>query len=228
MQKSFDILERKYINENNQLMIAELNVNRGFDLFWQGNINDAKQKFKDAINIFERVRIHELSYALNNYANCQMMQGDFDNAISSLRRAIMFNKSKYTDIVLKTHLMVCYAISGNKNYLRLFGELEQFIIDNRNSKLDISVYLKVIYSLGFIQEVCGNECEEKLSKCSVNYTTCAIGLLNNYDHDTLPYIWFKDWNQNVEKDIAQKLNHDDYMNFFNYRFEPWLLTITHD
>lgn len=138
VQNNFKILEDKFKREDNQLMLSELYVNKGFDLFWQGKISKAKSYFKKSIKYFEILRIHELSYALNNFANCQMMESDFEGAISSLKRALMFNCSKYTEIVIKTHLMVCYAIVGNPNCKNIYKDLEMFIQENEDNKLDIS------------------------------------------------------------------------------------------
>ncbi|MBO5494504.1 MAG: tetratricopeptide repeat protein [Eubacterium sp.] len=228
VQTNFDILEKIYLKNNNQLMLAELDVNRGFDFFWQGSIENAKEKFKSSIEVFERLRIHEMSYALNNYANCLMMEGDFEGAITCIRRALMFNESDYTEKTLKTHLMVCYAIINNPNYIRLFGELEQYIIENKQNRLDISLYLKITYALGFVQEIAGNENNNNaLFKNSNDYTSESIQIANIYDPTTLPYLWFKDWRNDVEKDIRKRID-ERYQDFYNYRFEPWLLTITHD
>lgn len=56
----------------------------------------------------------------------------------------------------------------------------------------------------------------------------AINIANEYDQNTLPYLWFKDWKQEIEDDIEHSLIGDDYSSFKNIRFDPWLLTITHD
>lgn len=227
VQQNFNVLQKKLLNEDNQLMLAELSVNRGFDLFWQGKISKAKNEFKKSIKSFEFLRIHELSYALNNFANCQMIENDFDGAILSLKRAIMFNSSKYTEIVLKTHLMVCYAITQNPNYINLYNELEAFIKENEYKKLDISVYLKVLYSLGFVQELCAYDKKTEIS-FDVNYCENALKIANAYDSSTLPYLWFKNWKDEIEADIEKRINKEKYPFFYDYRFEPWLLTITHD
>lgn len=227
VQDNFDILENIYTRNENQLMLAELDVNRGFDFFWQGEITKAKNCFKSSIEVFERIRIHEISYALNNYANCLMMEGDFEGAISCIRRALMFNKSDYTEKTLKTHLMVCYALTNNTNYIRLFAELEKFIINNKHSKLDISLYLKITYALGFVQEFSNDFSNPVLNGNNKDYVSEALKIADSYDSETLPYVWFKDWRKDIEQDIKHRIS-DDYQDFYNYRFEPWLLTITHD
>ena len=224
VQKDFDILEAYYKRTNNQLMISELTVNRGFDLFWQGKISEAKSQFKESIKSLESVQIHEISYALNNYANCLMMEGNFEEAISSLKRAEIFNASQYTDIVLKTHLMVCYIIEDDPQYLELYKYLEDFLIQNENLDMDISIYLKVYYSLGFVQHFKNGPAKN----FKPDYTKKAIELAETSDSTVLPYIWFKNWKNEVEEDICRRVNRNQYSAYFNYRFEPWLLTITHD
>lgn len=227
VQQNLEILEKKFQKEDNQLMLSELYVNKGFDLFWQGKIAMARCEFKKSIKSFEILRIHELSYALNNFANCQMIEGDFEGAISSLKRALMFNSSKYTEIVIKTHLMVCYAIKRNSNYKNLYKDLETFIKENEHKKLDISVYLKVLYSLGFVQDCCGNDPVPEIS-FDENYCEKAINIARSYDQTTLPYLWFKNWKESIENDVKKRISTEQYPVFHNYRFEPWLLTITHD
>lgn len=227
VQEKFNILEEIYKTENNQIMLAELSVNRGFDLFWQGKISEAKDQFKNSMATFERLRIHELSYVLNNYANCLMMEGLFEDAIDELRRGLMFNESPYTEIVLKTHLMICYAIMANPDYIKIFHELELYLQNNLTQKLDISIYLKVTYALGFVQELCGNDNQPDLFMTEKDYCQKAVTLAKAYDPQTLPYIWFKDWDNNVEKDIIKRVD-SKYDDFYIFRFEPWLVTITHD
>ena len=108
----------------------------------------------------------------------------------------------------------------------MFSELKQYIKDNEDNEdnnIDISILLKVKYALGFIQEFCNKEITE-----SENFCEEAINEANRYEPTTLPFLWLKDWREDVEIDILQKLDKNEYLEFYNYRFEPWLLTITHD
>ena len=229
VQKCFSILESEY--EHNSIMLAELYVNKGFDLFWQGNIEDAENEFKKSIALFENIRLHELSYVLNNYANCLMMKGDIQNAIASLRRGLIFNRSPYTEITLKTNLLVCYMLIGNNRTYELFSELENYLISSEDKELDISIYLKVMYALGFVQRTTAIQNDEitKLlfSHCK-SYIDLAMNTANEYKADSLPYLWFDNWRDDIETDIIERVDCNKYDYFYTYRFEPWLLTITHD
>lgn len=227
VQRCFSNLEKKYAKDKNTIMLTELQVNRGFDLFWQGNISEAEIIFKNCIPNFESARTHELSYVLNNYANCLMMKGDIENAILTLRRAILFNRSQYAEITVKTNLMVCYALNRDDKLLAIFQELEKYIIENEDSNLDISILLKLTYALGIVQELDLKETGLLYLNCK-SYCQKAILMSNSYDKKTLPYIWFKDWMEEVEQDILCRVDNDKYSYFYTYRFEPWLLTITHD
>ena len=229
VQKCFSILESEY--EHNSIMLAELYVNKGFDLFWQGNIEDAENEFKKSITHFENIRLHELSYVLNNYANCLMMKGDIQNAIASLRRGLIFNRSPYTEITLKTNLLVCYMLINNNRTYELFDELEHYLIDNKDSELDISIYLKVMYALGFVQRttpIQNDEIRKTLYSHCESYIDLAMNTANEYKADTLPYLWFDNWRDDIESDIKKRVDRNKYDYFYTYRFEPWLLTITHD
>ncbi len=223
VQQNFAILEKKYKKSENYLMLGELLTNKGFDLFWQGKIQKAMDAFSESIKILELLRIHETSYTLNNYANCLMMLGDYETAIKNLNSALVFNESSYAKVTIKTNLMVCYALIEDLSYEKLFSELKQYIKDNEDNNIDISILLKVKYALGFIQEFCNKEITE-----SENFCEEAINEANRYEPTTLPFLWLKDWREDVEIDILQKLDKNEYPEFYNYRFEPWLLTITHD
>lgn len=225
VQKCFDYLENYYKSTDNQMMLAELEVNRGFDLFWQGKIEEAKKCFAKSLPVLKATKPHELSYALNNYANCLMMKGEFEAAVQVLQKAIIFNESLYASIVLKTHLMICYVILEQPKFKELYYEIKQYIISQEKESLDISIYLKVYYNLGVVQEI---EKIEENSTEEINFIQKAIQTANQYPNDTLPYIWFQNWKEDVETDIKHRINIEKYYPFFSYRFEPWLLTITHD
>lgn len=227
VQNSFDLLIKEYEQTKNQVMLAETLTNKGFDLFWQGKSDDAIKEFNDSINLLETLRIHEISYPLNNLANCYMIKGDYKNAINSLKKALYFNESEYADITLKNNLMVCYAIIDDPFYEKYFFELEEYLEQNKNTEIDISIILKLKYSLGLVQDFFSDQNESLKNKCD-NYTAVAINIANEYDQNTLPYLWFKDWKQEIEEDIEHRLIGDEYISFKNFRFDPWLLTITHD
>lgn len=225
VQKNFEILEKKFRKNEDFLMLGELLTNKGFDLFWQGRIQEAMDTFNESNKILEKLRIHETSYTLNNYANCLMMLGDYKKAIDKLISALLLNESSYAKITIKTNLMVCYAIVEDQSYKKLFKELKQYLIENQSKNIDISISLKVKYALGFVQEYLNisedlkkheNFCEEAKKEASL------------YDPETLPYLWFKDWKVDVETDISKRLDKEKFTEFYDLRFEPWLLTITHD
>lgn len=226
VQKSFDILIKQYEDTHNQIMLAETLTNKGFDLFWQGKIDDAEIEFNESIVLLESLRIHEISYTLNNLANCFMMKGDYENAINTLKKALYFNESKYVDITVKNNLMICYAIIDDSLYEKYFFELEKYLEQNKDAELDISILLKVKYSLGFVQDYYSNQ--NTALNNNGNYTDEAISIANAYEQNTLPYLWFKDWKDEIDEDIERRLVGNYYNDFKNYRFEPWLLTITHD
>ncbi len=219
VQNDLDDLIKKY-HMTSTVLEGECYTNKGFDLFWQGKINEAITSFKNSLIILENVRIHEISYVLNNLANCHMMQGDFESAIADLHRASAFNQSQYVDIVIKTNLMVCYAIKNNSLYKKLFKEL--LTIYALDEPLDISILLKVTYALEFVYEINGFGFE------FIKNLTSSIAIANDYEKDVLPYLWLKNWNDDVENDIRKRLNNQNCDMFFSYRFDPWLVTITHD
>lgn len=225
VQNNFKILEKQYRKNNDFLMLGELLTNKGFDLFWQGKIQEASNIFSESITILETLRIHETSYILNNYANCLMMTGNYKQAINNLNSALLFNESNYAKITIKTNLMVCYAITEDMSYDRLFQELVQYLKENEGKDVDISISLKVKYALGFVQEYLN--LNNGISN-SRNFQEEAKNEADMYDSKTLPYLWFKNWKNTVEVDISKRLDENVFSEFYRLRFEPWLLTITHD
>ncbi len=219
VQNDFKELIEKY-HQTNLVLEGECYTNKGFDLFWQGKIEAAKESLLKGLEILENVRIHEISYVLNNLANCYMIEGDFDSAIANLRRASAFNQSPYVDIVIKTNLMVCYAIKNHKSYQKLFKELVK-VFDTKEP-IDISIVLKVTYALEFVCEV------TEYGAAIIDGCPKAIDLANDYEKTVLPYLWFQNWRDDVEADVCHRLPKQQYNIFHSYRFEPWLVTITHD
>ncbi len=208
------------VKTDNQYLLAILYTNKGFHEFWRGNIELAKKNFQESQNKLSLLRIHEISYPLNNLGVCYMMEGEIDNAINCFQLGLLWNQSKYVEITLKTLLMTCYAIKENDSCFLLMEELQRLLYNSFIT--DISIHLKVTFSIGFVHKRYGDigqydEYKEKAFKIALKYPST-----------TLPFIWFENYDVNIEKYISTHIEKEKYRFFHSARFEPWLVTLNHD
>lgn len=196
-----------------------IKTNSGFDLFWQGRIEEAMLLFVEAIHNFKSCRPHEMAYPLNNLANCYMMSGRFEEAIKTFERALLWNQSNYLYFTLNTGYMVCLAMMGNDDRPFYIADMLLKRIKEVDS-LDTSIDLNVHYNIEFVYRISNRPVpfEEEY----------AQKVAKRQDPTDLPYLWFDKFDEDIESDIRQRLSRSNASFFFDYRFEPWLVTLTHD
>lgn len=205
---------------DNQYLLAIFYVNNGFHEFWQGNIACAKENFQIAQDRLSSIRIHEISYPLNNLGVCYLMEGKVDDAINCFQMGLIWNKSKYVEITLKTWLMVCYALTENDNCFVRIEELKGFLNDSNIT--DISIHIKVNSLIGFAYKCFGDM--EQYDE----YRKKALHAIKAHSKENLPYIWLENYDKDIENYITAHVNKQQYPFFYEKRFEPWLVTLIHD
>lgn len=217
-----DLLRAEKIarHTDNQYLLAISYTNKGFHEFWRGNIDLAQVAFQESQERISSIRMHEISYPLNNLGVCYMMEGRIDNAINCFQLGLLWNQSKYVEITLKTLLMTCYAIQKNDNCFSLMEYLIELLADPKIN--DISIHIKVNYLIGFVYKCYGDL--ENFDE----YRSNAISIASSQPQRTLPYIWFEDYNDDIEAYIHGHVDIDKYKFFYSTRFEPWLVTLNHD
>lgn len=208
------------LSTDNQYLLGQLYTNTGFHEFWRGNISLAKDYFKKSQDILSSICIHESAYALNNLGACYMMEGELENAMKCFQMGLLWAQSKYVEITLKSQLMACYAIYKNDSCFIFMDELAQVLCDPKIT--DISIRIKVNYSIGFVHKCYGNL--EKFDE----YGKRVTDILLSESKDSWPYIWFENYDPDIEKSIGQYVNGGKYPFFYKTRFEPWLVTLSHD
>lgn len=208
---------------NDQYELGAIYTNQGFDLFWQGKIDEALNIFQKAYDVLINVVEYEVSYPLNNMANCYIMKGDYDNAIHYLKAALYWNKSAYVKITLKILLTYCLAVS-DKNFDVNSDENFKYILENLDSSAfsDISIKIKVNYLIGCIYEVTNQSIYAK------TYKEKAFKFADNHNPQYLPYIWMLDYNNEIASDIKKRIPRDRFCSFYENSFDPWLVTLSHD
>ncbi len=219
-EKDLKKAEKIALNTNSQYLLATLCTNKGFHEFWQGNIGLAKQNFKESQNRLTSIRMHETAYPLNNLSVCYMMEGKIEEAIKCLQMGLLLNRSKYVEITLKTLLMSCYAIQKNDSCFSLMEELIDLLNDTQIT--DISIHIKIIYSVGFLYKCYGDIGQYD------KYREKAINISSKYPSNALPFIWFENYNADIENYICKNVDAEKYSFFHDFRFEPWLVTLNHD
>lgn len=218
-QQDLNLAEQIAIQQNNQLELGYIYTNRGFDFFWQLEIDKAIDCFEEAIKKLRVLKIHEIAYALNNLANCYMILGNYSEALSALQNAVLWNESYYVDLTIKNNLMVCYALmEQTQPCMQIIFDLEKKI---NTVPDDISLPLKISYNLGVAYEHMGNPDK------AVFYKNRAFSIADQSKDMFLPYTWMKDYDINIEKDILKRVK-PGQENFLKNRFEPFLVTISHD
>lgn len=217
-----DLIEAEKIAtaSKNQYLLAMLYINRGFHEFWRGNISLAKEEFQKSQNSLSSVRIHEISYPLNNLGVCYMMEGEINSAINCFQLGLLWNQSKYVEITLKTLLMSCYAIQKKESCFSLMDELLD-VLNNKNIT-DISIHLKVNFLIGFVYKCYGD-----LSQYD-KYREKSIKLALKYSSKSLPFIWIENYSTKIENYIKMNVDINSFSFFYQMRFEPWLVTLNHD
>ena len=88
--------------------------------------------------------------------------------------------------------------------------------------LDISIQIKCNYLISCIYEI------RNQSILAKEYKRIAFELASKHNPDYLPYIWMRDYNENITADIKKRIPIDRFPNFYNYSFDPWLVTLSHD
>lgn len=213
-------VEKIAISTNNQYLLAILYTNKGFHEFWQGKIEVAKEDFKFSKEKLASIRMHEMAYPLNNLGVCYLMEGKIDTALTCFQTGLLWNQSRYVDITLKTMLMVCYAIKKNDFCFALIEELKNVL--NTPNITDISIHLKVTYSIGFVYKCYGDM--ENYDRYIQKSFKIALKSSNN----ALPYIWFEKYDKKIQQYIDDNIDSNKYASFYQLRFEPWLVTLNHD
>lgn len=209
--------EKIALLHDDQFLLGIIYFNMGFDDFWEGNFSKSKDEYKKSYNILNRIRQHESAYVLNNFASHLMIENKIDEAIKLLYKALLWAQTDYSQIVIKTQLMVCYSILLDEYCLVLADEIRKQI--NSTSLDDISAYIKFTYNLGFAYKKMRKK--EESNQCFYN----AISEANKIDHQNLPHTWIKEINEGVE--IWLKTHLSEHSEYLKERFDPWLLTLNH-
>lgn len=94
---------------------ASLEVALGLQYLREGKIKDAEHIYSEALERLYIIRPHEQSYVYNDLGTCEMLKGNYDDALYYFIDGLSINKSPYTRTVLKTNCGICYALMGRND-----------------------------------------------------------------------------------------------------------------
>lgn len=218
-QKDLDTAQQIILENEDSGRMGAVYLNRGFDFFWQGDMKNAQDLFEKAKENFQNTKMHEVTYAFNNLASCHIMNDHIDEAIQCIHSGLLWGPSLYAEIVLKTQLLICLALKNDKDYVDIVKELIDFI--EKDEKKDISILIKVNYNIGFAYKCMSRNIDASF------HNNKAYELAQKTNRNALPYLWIKDFDEDIEKDVRRRVSREYYL-FYQQRFEPWLLTIDHN
>ncbi len=214
--------KEKALEDNNQLEEAFIITNEGFEYFRQGEVEMAKSCFRESIKKLTNLRIHETSYPLNNLANCYMSKERFEEAITVLLRASLWNTSGYASISIKTLLMVCYAhIGERKKSLKIASDLISCIdlFDITDTTMLRKIYLNIALVYKHLNEDPNLITMYALKAYPLSVQTSSWYRALEIAHQSL--------SQNNEDPMLFCRRGEEWY-WTNGCYEPWLITFSHD
>lgn len=208
------------VHNNNQLELAFVLTNEGYEHFRQGEVLLAEQRFRESIKLLENTRIHETSYPLCDLANCYMAKGHYEHAIAALMKAALWNQSNYVFITIQTLLMVCYAFLGqNEKSIKIADDLVRYI--DAFKITDTTMLRKIYLNMAFIyQRMEKADLEEKYAKMAYPISVHTSSWYRAYKM-AQPYF------ENLSSPIAQCPAGEEWY-WTDSKSEPWLVTFSHD
>lgn len=199
---------------DDELEIAYIKNTEGFLYAKSNYLCDAKKIFGEATKTIKRLRIHEYSYAANNYAICYMLDKNYQEAKEIIQEALLWNRTEYGNLVLQNHLMICnlylHMHSDAQKYYSFLGDYIE-----KNPNADTIMKRKLYMNLAIassvlklpLQERCYlNKCGPLVKGTSSEWRYCQLN--NNIDNSSIPH---------PKNQCSAILD-----------FDPWFIVYAHD
>lgn len=207
LQEAEDMLE-------DELEKAYIKTTRGFLYVKNNKHEEAKKLFEESSETIKRLKIHEYSYAANNYAVCHMLNREYQTAKEILQEALLWNRTEYGKLVLQVHLMMCNI------YLQQYKEAQDYYNDlniytEKHPAAGKIVKRKLYLNLAIASKALHQPISEKafLQKCSQLVKSTAsewryYSLVGSTDACSIP----------LPESKSQTI----------LDFEPWFIVYAHD
>lgn len=213
-KESLKILEEADALINDELERAYLKTTKGFVLVKLNQLDEAEKQFSDACETIKRLKIHEYSYAANNLAICYMLKENFIVARDILLEALFWNRTKYGELVLNTHLMICCLYVDNLNESNRYRNFLVNYMEN-NKVLDPIINRKVYMNLAIVNSYLKSDIE-----MTAYYNKARSYVANSSSEWRYHMLTDKNSENHLPEPDAQ------YQKVLN--FDPWFLIYAHD
>lgn len=126
----------KYLFEAEAILVDELEkafikTTIGFVYIRMDKLEEAEKQFESACEVIKRLKIHEYSYAMNNFAICYMLKEDYQKAKDILLEALLWNRTQYGKLAIYCQLLSCTTnlkrIDESKDY---YDYLDLYMTNN--------------------------------------------------------------------------------------------------
>lgn len=199
---------------DDELEIAYIKTTKGFLYIKNNQLCDAKNIFQEAVKTIKGLRIHEYSYAANNYAICRMLDRDYQEAKEVLQEALLWNRTEYGNIVLQVHLMMCSLhLHQQQEAQKYYNYLSDYIDKCPNA--DTIIKRKLYINLAIASKCLNFSIQENsfLNKCS--------SMIKNTSSEWRYYALTDNFDKcPISRPKSSCLTTLD--------FEPWFLIYAHD
>lgn len=205
--------EAEYVLES-ELEKAFVKTTIGFVYIRMNQLDKAEKQFETACKVIKRLKIHEYSYAMNNFAICYMLKEDYQKAKDILLEALLWNRTDYGKLAIQCHLLACTISLNQMDEAMDYYEYLDTYIKNRSPK-DPIVNRKLYLNLAIASKKMNNEIEAQAFLKQVE--SCVKNSSSEWRYNNL----LKEQTFSIK--TPPDLKYQRVMDF-----EPWFLVYAHD
>ena len=205
------------IANNDIIELAFIRNNMGYEYFKLDNYEKCKELYQQSIDVLSQTKIHESAYPLSNLAVCYMIDGEYQEAINLIKRALFWNRSSYLNYVLNTHLMLCYERIDQKDESI---KIAKFLYEKmENQQITDPVVLRKVY-LNLAINYDKVDMTSLAQKCAKKAYDYSIDTSSEYRASKI----YSKYDGHPMKDLSQMTEHY----YTRAYFDHWLTIFSHD
>ena len=198
----------------NELEKAYVQTTIGFVYIRMDQLDKAESQFETACKVIKRLKIHEYSYAMNNFAICYMLNDNYQKAKDILLEALFWNRTEYGKLAIQCQLLACaISLKQKDEAMDYYDYLKNYI--EKHTPKDYVIKRKIYLNLAIANKKLNN-----------NIT------MNAYLNKVEPYVKnsSSEWRYNnlVEKQTTSNKTPPILKYQCVMDFEPWFLIYAHD
>lgn len=199
---------------DNELEKAFVKTTIGFVYIRMNQLEKAENQFETACKVIKRLKIHEYSYAMNNFAICCMLKDEYQKAKDILLEALLWNRTEYGKLAIQCHLLTCAIclnqIDEAKDYYKY---LETYI--DKQIPNDPIIKRKIYLNLAIASRKMGGDVMEQ------SFLKKAKAYVENSSSEWRYFTLI-----GASQDFHKPIPNSKYQRVMD--FEPWFLVYAHD